>query len=167
MTLFDMHLKNNYTVSVSAIKGLPGLKVEIPKNIFTDTEAKTYIYEVEPGKVSIYANRRKVESIECPDYAIRSFICVDIDSKVTKSRMSQNLIRYLTVDGEVIPKVKGGHPINTILPMDSEINELESLLDNAIVNVSGSKNASENEIPEEIYEGFLIVVNRFISENKQ
>lgn len=163
MSLMDIHVDNNFYIKVSGIKGFPGLKIETPKNIFVDRGPETTVYEIEENKITIYCNGIKIETIDCPNYAMRHLILLDIDTKARQNRISTHLIRYFDENGSILTK-NPPHPIYSIIKVADDSQELESMLEHSINDVAGDNDV---RIPEEIYDGFLVIVKRYTNGNKK
>lgn len=146
------HLSNNAQRNICVAK--------IPENIFEELPEVTAIYEVENKLVTIYQNKQKVHSKQCPEYAKRIIIWGHI-LHLLSVRNADNIPLIVDNNGTIetdCTNFKTIEPVVRLIesPLESDL-ELESMLLDAIEKFSKNK----TEPPKEVLEGFTTSLSFF------
>lgn len=116
----------------------------LPKNIFLKLNEDMILYEVEEDGLSVSTNTEKIKK-ECPKYAIRSIICIDLLYRLSERQLSIDL---LSVDDKItsFKNIQIG-----------ELSKESDKLLNCVIDILNE--IPLKKVPEDIKEGLEIVVN--------
>lgn len=115
----------------------------LPKNIFLNLDEDFLVYEVEENGVSVSTNTEIIKK-ECPKYAVRSIICIDLLYKLSERELSLEL---LSVDGKITSF------------KNIQIGELSKESDKLLNYILNILNGINSKVSDDVEEGYSIVVN--------
>lgn len=163
MTALKMHFDNDY---YAIIKALPkqknknpvrGLILEMPSNFLSEVVEHTIIYEIDGEGVNLYRDKKKIQNIPCPEYAIRPLIVVDVAIRMSESGIHPKVCKMIDATGKV--KNEKYDMANLIVKPDKETLLLEKSLDEHFLNFLYE--GIEENIPKNILSGFKVLMNRY------
>lgn len=164
MSLYhDIHFDNDYFVTIKTDKTNTVCIVKFPENIFQEAFATELMYEIEDEKVTVYKDREKLLSQNCPNYAKRMFIWLDILKRMDKTGISTELIRAYDKDEvQMESHILDTATILAILkpPDDSE----RPLEDKLIKSAIAYANKDVLAIPEDILDGYQVCEKNYRKE---
>lgn len=165
MNARDAHFENGYFAKVTKIPHIRGLKLTLPPNYFLGKEESVFIYEMERDVLNIYQDKKKIESIPCPSYALRYMISTDVTIKVVNHLMDTSLIKGFEADDK--PLYKGNDQRLELKEMiesfdDAETICFENMLERGMKKFSDTSNI--NDIPKAVRDGFDAISIRYVRE---
>lgn len=164
--VIQTHIDKDYCIKVSGNTDKDICVITMPKNICIDVPELTSIYESMNGVLSIYRNKQKFLSKECPNYAIRASVWAHVIKLAIIRNIDAIPVVTKSPSGETINVYENFntfHPINDVLrepDLHADV-ELEILLMNTI---SDAVKGKINSIPESVLEGFTVADEIFKGE---
>lgn len=170
MTITDevikAHLDNGCFAKFSKIDKFNGAILEIPENVILKKPALKCVYEIDDNKINIYINGIKEKSIDCPCYACRPLVSIDMIIRINSGGLSPYLLQILDKD-DVIPIGENIQTIPAANLLDSPSLRKDKKLEKELYqlmekyHITGKK----EEVTEGIAEGFSVILKHYNGES--
>jgi hypothetical protein len=163
MTALKMHFDNDYYATIKALpkqknkSPVRGLILEMPPNFLAETVGHTILYEVDGESVSLYRDKKKIQNIPCPAYAVRPLIIVDVAIRMSESGIHPKVCKMIDAAGKV--KNEKYDMVNLIVKPDKETLLLEKSLDERFLDFLYE--GIEDNVPKDILSGFKVLMSRY------
>lgn len=157
------HIANEYYIKMTNNQEQDICVVDMPLNIIIEAPEMTTIYEMDDKSVSIYRNKEKFLTQECPNYAKRVLVWAHILKLVDARELANTPV----VVEQFTKNIVECDSLMTIEPVFSLLKEPDSHTDTELeiklLTFIGdsTKFSRTKEIPKDIVEGFTVCMKIF------
>lgn len=164
--IIALHLKNEAYPAFAANEFIHGGVLSLPKNVIKEYPEKTYIYEFDKDTLSVFKDKKKVQSVKIErslDYITRLLIIFDITARAANQGYKIDLTQVKNHNGKKVKKQAFDSLYSVLTPPNaSELKEEELF---KYLKLVAEDNPSEN-VPKDIQDGYHFILKHYLEVRK-